>query len=159
MADSVYLETSVISALFDLRADPVCQVQHMQTQEWHDEESANYELFTSAIVIEELRAGEYDHQLEAVTYSEGLKLLPVDDEVVGVARIYVDRLVVPRNKIGDALHLAVASVHGADYLLTWNCRHLANPARIQRATEVNRRLGLITPVIITPSMLYREDRS
>ena len=158
MADSVYLETSVISALFDERPDPVCAAQYQQTRQWYEEEGHNYDLFSSAMAIEELRTGQYDHQMEAVCFAEALKLLQVNDEVLGVSRIYIDRTAIPRSKLGDAVHLAAASVHGMDYLLTWNCRHLANPNRVRQIAEINRRLGLMTPVIATPAMLYLEDQ-
>ena len=60
--------------------------------------------------------------------------------------------------MGYAVHLAVASIHESDYLLTWNCRHLANPNKLRQIAEVNRRLGLMVPVLVTPPMLYREDK-
>jgi hypothetical protein len=44
-----------------------------------------------------------------------------------------------------------------DYLLTWNCRHLANPTRLARLAEINRKIGLVVPIIVTPTMLFRED--
>lgn len=157
MADCVYLDTSVISALFDERDDPICQVQRMQTRQWHDQQARHYDLVASAIVVEELRTGTYDHQAEAVSFAEGLALLPIDDEVFGVAKVYTDRDVIPRSSAVDAVHIAVASVNEVDYLLTWNCRHLANPNRIRRIVEVNRRLGLVVPIVVTPAMLYWED--
>jgi hypothetical protein len=159
MADSVYLETSVLSALFDLRSDPVCQVQHQETKEWHEREGRYYDLYVSALVLDELRGGKYDHQQEAVSFARGLSLLSIDDEVLGVARVYADHLVMPQDNLGDAVHLAVASVNEVDYLLTWNCKHLANPNKVRRIAEINRRLGLMVPVIATPAMLYREDES
>ena len=157
MAESVYLETSVVSALFDKRTDPVCQVQHQQTQQWYDEQRQHYDLYASAAVLEELRGGQYDHQEEAVSFAQSLTLLPLDDEVRGVARVYVDRLIMPHSSMGDALHLAVASVHRLEYLVTWNCRHLANPNKIRQITGINRRLALLTPIIVTPAMLFWED--
>ncbi len=158
MGDSVYLETSVISALFDERPDPVCVAQHQQTRQWYEEEAHNHDLFGSAMTVDELRSGKYDHQMEAVCFAEGLRLLPVDDEVLGVSQIYLDRTAIPRSKLGDAVHMAIASAHKMDYLLTWNCRHLANPTKVRQIAEINRRLGLLTPVIATPAMLYGEDQ-
>jgi hypothetical protein len=157
MAESVYLETSVISALFDERQDPVSLAQHLQTMKWHEEEARHFDLFTSAIALEELREGKFDHQPQAISFASGLQLLPVDEEVLGVSRIYADRLLMPKGDLGDALHLALASVHEVDYLLTWNCRHLANPNKVRRIVDVNRRLGLVTPTMVTPAMLYKED--
>jgi len=158
MDESVYLETSVVSALFDERPDPVCRVQHLQSQQWYEEEQHHYDLSISAIVLDELRAGQYDHQDAAVRFAETLSLFAVDDEVVGVARIYAARLVMPQGNLGDAIHLAIASINEVDYLLTWNCRHLANPNKVRQVAEINRRLGLMVPTIVTPAMLYREEK-
>jgi predicted nucleic acid-binding protein len=157
MADSVYLETSVISALFDEREDPVCQAQHKQTQAWHDEQSHHYDLFASAIVLRELEAGRYDHQAAACSFAHGLNQLTIDEEVLGVARIYIKGLLMPNANMNDAVHLAVASVNEVDYLLTWNCGHIANPNKIRQIAEANRRLGLMVPIIVTPAMMYWED--
>lgn len=159
MVESVYLETTIVSALFDRRPDPVCRAQHEQTADWYDEESACYRVCISPAVLNELQSGTYEHQMEAVLFADNLEQLPIDDEVLGVAEIYVRQLVMPKKMTGDALHLAIASVNRMNYLLTWNCRHLANPNKIHRIIEINRRLGLITPTILTPTMLYREDRS
>jgi len=63
----------------------------------------------------------------------------------------------PGSDLGDAFHLAIASVNEVDYLLTWNCRHLANPNKTRRIAEMNRRLGLMTPIIVTPAMLFWEE--
>ena len=111
------------------------------------------------MVLDELRTGTFDHQREAVAFAQSLKLIPIDDEVLGVARVYADRLLMPKMPMGDAVHLAVASVYEADYLLTWNCRHLANPNKARQIAELNRRLGLLTPLMVTPPMLCREEPS
>jgi hypothetical protein len=109
------------------------------------------------MTIEELRSGQYDHQVEAVCFAEGLSLLPLDEEAVGVPRNYMDREAMPQANLGDAIHLAIASVHRVDHLLTWNCRHLANPNKVRQVAEIHRSLGLMVPLIVTPAMLYREE--
>ncbi|MCH7925442.1 MAG: hypothetical protein IIC51_07910 [Planctomycetes bacterium] len=86
-------------------------------------------------------------------------MLPVGEEIAGVARTYVEHLVMPKGQMGDSFHLAFACVHAMDYLLTWNCRHLANPRKVAHIAEINRRLGLLTPIILTPQMLVEEDSS
>lgn len=62
----------------------------------------------------------------------------------------------PRGHMADSFHLAFACVYGLDYLLTWNCRHLANPSKVAHIMPINRRLGLLTPTILTPQMLVEE---
>jgi predicted nucleic acid-binding protein len=144
------------SALFDQRKDSLCQVQHTQSREWLDQEALYYNLYGSSVVVDELQAGVYDHQAEALTFAKELSQLPLTDEVFGVARIYAEQLLMPKSSPGDALHLAAASIGEIDYLLTWNCRHLANPNKVRRIAEVNRRLGLMVPQLVTPAMLYKE---
>jgi hypothetical protein len=63
----------------------------------------------------------------------------------------------PADDAGDAAHLAIASYHGVDYLLTWNCRHLANANKFAHIREINRRLGLLTPELVTPEQLFMEE--
>ncbi len=86
-----------------------------------------------------------------------LPRLDVDDEVLGVAARYVEEKLVPARLGGDAAHLAVACVYEVDFLLTWNIRHLANPNKLDHLTVINRRLGLLTPQIVTPEMLWMEE--
>ena len=76
--------------------------------------------------------------------------------VIGVAQRYIDELLVPRDIGGDAVHLAIACVSEMDFLLTWNIRHLANPNKLNHLVVVNRRLGLLTPQIVTPEGLWMD---
>ena len=77
--------------------------------------------------------------------------------VVSVAQIYVRQFVMPNDAQGDALHLALASFYACDYLLTWNCKHLANARKADHIEQVNRRLGLHVPRIVTPEQLMAPD--
>ena len=76
---------------------------------------------------------------------------------MSAAETYVDEKIMPDDVAGDALHLAVASVHGCDYLLTWNCRHLANENKAERIALINQRLGLPNPRLLTPLQLPPPD--
>jgi len=150
---SVYIETTIPSASLDERSDVVSSYQRHQTRLWWKEQGPRYELYTSEAVLAELRRESFPGQADALRLLDGLPVLPMTDEVVGVAQAYVDHLVMPRGHLGDSFHLAFASVYEMDYLLTWNCRHLANPRKVSHIAEINRRLGLLTPIILTPQML------
>ncbi len=76
-----------------------------------------------------------------------------------VVEFYVQHRLVPADAYGDAAHLAMASLHGLDFLLTWNCRHLANANKTRHLGVLNARLGLPVPAVITPVVLMPEDRS
>ncbi len=89
-----------------------------------------------------------------------MKQVSVVDEPPGlddVVAYYVEHHLMPADAQGDAAHLAMASMHAIDFLLTWNCRHLANANKIQHIAVLNRRLGLSVPVVTTPLALLSED--
>jgi len=156
MPRTVYLETTIPGAYHDERDDVVSRFQRYQTRLWWTTHRANYELYTSEAVLAELRQGSFPAQEESIRLLDGVPVLPVADEIRGVAQAYLDHRVMPRGHMGDSFHLAFACVYGLDYLLTWNCRHLANPSKVAHIMAINRRLGLLTPAILTPQMLVEE---
>ncbi len=81
----------------------------------------------------------------------------MDAAVAEIVETYVARKVMPSDPIGDALHLAVASHHRCDFLLTWNCRHLANANKFEHIRRVNAVLGLFVPALVTPLELLGDD--
>ena len=159
MTKSVYVETTIPGAYVDERDDIVSRFQRRETHVWWAACRARYDLYTSEAVLAELRQEHFPNQGEALSLLDNVPVLPVDDEVAGVARAYVEHLVMPKGQMGDSFHLAFACVHTMDYLLTWNCRHLANPRKVAHIAEINRRLGLLTPIILTPQMLVEEEDS
>lgn len=88
---------------------------------------------------------------------EHLDLLEITPAVIDVVDTYIARHVMPADPVGDALHLAVASVHRCDFLVTWNCRHLANANKFGHIRRVNTLLGLYVPTLVTPLELLEED--
>lgn len=157
MASRVYIETSVPSAYVTSRTDPGSLHRREGTREWWLRQLSLYDASVSANVLLELRQGDWPGKEEALRLVERLPLLPVTPEVTGVAERYVAERLVPTDLGGDATHLAVACVYDMDFLLTWNIRHLANPNKLTHLTVINRRLGLLTPQIVTPEMLWLED--
>jgi len=159
MAVTVYVETTIPSALFSERDDAASVYRRGLTRQWWDQQAQAYELTTSEAVLAELAAGKYPGQNDALALAQELPLVEITDEVLAVARAYVRHQLMPTPASGDALHLALASVHELGYLLTWNIRHLANPNKVDRMTVINRRLGLLTPGIVSPEMLWKEDET
>ena len=84
-------------------------------------------------------------------------LLPVGSEVEHLAALYEKELRFPEKSLRDTLHIALASVHAVDYLVTWNCRHIANAHSRRRLQELNNSEGISTPVICTPGELLDDD--
>lgn len=156
MPGSVYVETTIPGAYYEEREDVISRFQRHQTRLWWSTYRPRHELYTSEAVLAELRQEAFPGQEDAIRLLDGVPILPITDEVAGVARVYVEHLVMPKGHMGDSFHLAFASVHAVDYLMTWNCQHLANPRKVAHIAEINRRLGLMTPIILTPQMLVDE---
>lgn len=127
------------------------------TQRWWREESPYFDLSVSAFVLGELRQGEYPGQADALELVGELPVLEVVPEIEEIATVYVHRRLMPRGDVGDAYHLAIASYYGVNFLLTWNCRHLANASKVRHLRVVNAELGLYVPIITTPDLLFHED--
>lgn len=85
-----------------------------------------------------------------------LDYVPEMDEIIDV---YIKNFVMPDDAAGDAAHLAMSSYHGLDYLLTWNCTHLANAFKLKHIDKINLRLGLTTPLIVTPEQMFPEENN
>ena len=156
MPSSVFIETSVPSAYASARSDPASVHRREATRQWWKVQLPLYTPFVSDGVMVELGKGNWPGRTEALALVEALPHLLVDGEIAAVARRYVAERLVPEGLGGDALHLAIACVNEMDFLLTWNIRHLANPNKQEHLTVINRRLGLLTPAIVTPEMLWLE---
>jgi len=128
--------------------------KRIYTQDWWDNKRKHYELVTSVIVINELERGDYPGKEEALKMMMPLKLLKIEEQIAEIAQVYIMRRLMPEDVVGDALHLAVASYHKCDFLLTWNCQHLANANKFEHIRQINTMLGLFIPVITTPYELF-----
>lgn len=120
------------------------------TRQWWDHESRKYELVTSESVLEELNEGVYPNKKEILGLMDRIPLVTADEGIIEIVGVYIAHKVMPKNPTGDALHLALASYHKCDFLLTWNCNHLANANKFIHIRSVNAILGLLTPSLITP---------
>lgn len=148
---TVYIETTILSFYHTARTDAESLARRNWTRQWWDTYSREFVLHSSPAVIAELeRSGLDEEKARRLALLDGVKLLEITPAVRKVARIYVDRLLMPRDAAGDALHLALASHYGVDVLLTWNCRHLANPNKFSHIDSVNSELGLPVPLLTTP---------
>ncbi|MDA2938624.1 type II toxin-antitoxin system VapC family toxin [Acidobacteria bacterium AH-259-A15] len=118
---------------------------------------AAYDLFVSQVVIREAAEGDKEAAARRLSLLHGLRVLALTDEAVELARVLVDQGAVTRTSVEDALHIALATVHGMDYLLTWNCRHIANATMRSGIEAVCRECGYEPPVICTPEELTSEN--
>ena len=156
MKKKVYLDTTIPSYFFDSR--PEIEFLIKITKRWWNEESNKYIVVTSEGTINELSKGSYPNKEKILDFSLKLKILPFTEEIIEISQIYVDNSLMPNNLEGDAMHLAYASYYKTDFLLTWNCNHLANANKRNHIRFLNTRLGLFIPEIITPLELFEEDK-
>ena len=157
---AVYLETTVIGyATSRTSRDLVVAVRQQVTREWFAVRAPAYELFVSQLVATEASGGDEEAAREREGLLRRIPLLAITDAAGELATRLVGSRAVPRTAAEDALHIAVAAVHGVDYLLTWNCKHIANATMRQAIERSCREAGYEPPIICTPEELMDDDQS
>ncbi len=146
----VYIETTIPSFYHEDRTDPGIVARREWTQQWWDEASEHYELVTSPAVLDELAGGTPERSLKRLALVRDLPLLSVEVAIAEIVQGYIRHKLMPADPAGDALHLALASYHKCDFLVTWNCQHLANANKFGHIRRVNAMLGLFVPALVTP---------
>ncbi|MBT7067152.1 MAG: type II toxin-antitoxin system VapC family toxin [Verrucomicrobia bacterium] len=154
MKPSVYLETSVISYLTGRPSRDLIVAGHQQiTSEWWVKVLPSVDVFVSELVLDEAARGDGDAAAQRLARIESMPLLEAVDEVDGLARVYADALGLPEKALADAYHMALATWHGMDYVVSWNCKHIAS-GRVQRVLmDANDTMDLQTPILCTPEEL------
>ena len=157
MKRSVYLDTTILSYLFDER-DMIKNFIET-TKAWWEYQKPNYNVYTSIEMLAELQSGNYTNKEQTTRTAETIEILPRTDEIEIISEIYIKNFIMPKDFLGDAIHLSYASSYKIDFLLTWNCRHLANANKRHHIRVINTKLGLYIPEIITPLELFLEDEN
>jgi len=152
--ESVYLETTFISYLVARPSRDVIVAAHQQTtHDWWDDRRGDFACYVSQVVADEASAGDPDEIRKRLEVIRPLPLLEVTESVQSLAQAIVASGVIPPRAVRDAAHIATAAVHRMDYLLTWNCRHLANAQIMRRIEKVCDELSHRMPLICTPEEL------
>ena len=154
--EKLYLETSVFSFYYDNRLDPEVVARRNWTRQFWENCVGRHSMMTGSAVLVELSKGAKLHKQDALNLALSLPSVDVNEDIKEIAAVYVHHLVMPKDPLGDALHLALASYWKFDYLVTWNCRHLANANKISHIKRINAGLDLRTPAMITPLELSGE---
>lgn len=153
----VYLETSVISYLTALPSRDLVVAAHQQvTQEWWSGRD-RFELLVSDAVLEEIARGDHAAARRRLVAVEGIAILSATAPAQSLAKGFLRAAAMPPKAAIDAVHVAIAATHGADFLLTWNCTHIANAAIREKIEAVCRSAGFRSPVICTPLELLGEE--
>lgn len=153
----VYVETTIPSFYHEVRDSPDVVVRREWTRRWWEDAPENYELVTSPAVLDELAGGIPERGQLRLALVRDLPLLPIEPPILEIVETYVRYRLMPADPGGDALHLALASYHRCDFLVTWNCRHLANANKFGHIRRVNTMLGLLVPALVTPLELLGDD--
>lgn len=150
----VYVETTIPSYLTAWPSRDIVIAAHQQvTRQWWETRRHDFDLFVSALVIEEASAGDKGAAARRLKAVEAMPLLELTDEVTGFAKKLTEQNVIPEKKVEDALHVAAAVVHGMDYLLTWNLSHIAKAEVRNKIERFSRFSGYESPIICTPEEL------
>jgi predicted nucleic acid-binding protein len=154
MAERVYIETTIVSYLIARPSRDVVIAGHQQvTHEWWDIRRANYELCLSQLVLDEAGAGDAQAAQERLLVLQPLLVLETTTEALDLAKQLLQAGALPAKAANDALHIAVAATQAIHFLLTWNCRHLANAAMRPVIETVCQARGFKAPIICTPEEL------
>ena len=149
MKQSLYLETSVVGAYLD-NGEPF---RRDLTIRWWEHELHEYRPFITSLVQRELERVSEPHRTGYLNLIKPLEQLEMVDEAAILAEGYISRGIFSRKYIADALHVALASVHKIDYLVTWNFGHLASVRKQARIRLFNTAAGFFVPMIVTPEFL------
>lgn len=152
--ESVYLETSFVSYLVARPSRDVTVAGHQQTtQDWWANRRSEFECVISQVVIDEASGGDATEAQKRLDMIAGLPELEITTDAETMAAAIMASGVLPPHVARDAAHIAVAAVHAVDYLLTWNCKHLANAQIARRIALVCEKAGHRMPIICTPEEL------
>lgn len=151
MRQSIYIETSIVSYLVARPSrDLVAAARQQRTHEWWNVHRSAFSVWASELVLEEATRGDPDAARLRLDALAAMQLLPLTADVDRVSAALLKGAALPDQAVADAVHIAIATVHRVDYLLTWNCKHIANPF-IQRAVQrVTSEEGFVAPVVCTP---------
>ena len=149
----IYVETSIPSFYFDTRNSMEMRSRRHWTRLWWSALKPDTTLVTGYFVIAELELIPGVKRSAALAFIKRLPVLEETEVVMEVIEFYQAHKLMPTGVFGDATHLALATVYQCDYLVTWNCQHLANPNKLDHIIRVNGMLRLATPKIVTPVQL------
>jgi predicted nucleic acid-binding protein len=158
MAQRVYIETTIPSYLTAWPSRSVVRAAHQQlTRQWWETRREDFDLVVSQLVLDECAAGDADAAEKRLELLRGIPVLAVTEPVGPLAATIIRDLNLPPKAVNDGVHVALAAAHGVEYLLTWNCTHIANAAYRERIAAACVAAGFRAPVVATPEELLKED--
>ena len=154
MSETVYIETSILGYLTARSTKDLILAANIEiTKDWWEFRRNAFTLYTSEVVLEEVAQGDAEIAAQRLELLRDFPLLALNQAVQDLAAQFLARSSLPPKAKVDAIHIAAATIHGMDYLLTWNCKHIAN-AQIQgKLAEISLDFGYVLPILCTPNEL------
>lgn len=157
MSETVYIETSVIGYLTVRPSNNLILMANLEiTREWWETRRSQFTLYVSQVVLDEAAQGDAEIAAKRTEILRDFPLLELNQAVQDLAVRFLTRSNLPPKAANDALHIAVATIYGLDYLLTWNCKHIANAQIQKKLLQISFESGYELPTICTPYELMGE---
>lgn len=157
MKPKLYVETSIISYLTSRQSrDVVINANQQLAQEWW-ETREDFDLFISQVVVDEVSKGDAQTANERLNLIRDISLLDLNDQARDLAKEILRQNVLPQKAALDVFHIAVATVHRIDFLLTLNCKHIANAFILRRIEKICLELGYEPPIVCTPQEILEKE--
>jgi hypothetical protein len=154
MKARVYIETTIVSYLAARLSRDLIVAAHQQlTAEWWATRRSEFDLFTSEFVYREVSVGDELQARKRLDLLSEIPILASTEAALSLADALLERRAVPKRYAEDAAHISMATVHGLDYLMTWNCKHIANAQSRRSISRICKDEGYELPVICTPEEL------
>jgi len=157
MNETVYIETSIIGYLTARFSNNLILMANVEaTREWWDIRRIAFTLYTSQVVLDEVSRGDVEIAIRRIELLRDFPLLEISEAVQNLASQFLSKSNLPPKAADDALHIAAATVYNLDYLLTWNCKHIANAQIQKKLIQISLDAGYELPTICTPYELMGE---
>ncbi len=157
MTESVYIETSIVGYLTARTSNNLILMANMETtRQWWENHRSHFNLYISQVVLDEVARGDVEIAARRLEILRNFPLLDVSEAVQGLATQFLAKSNLPSKASDDALHIAAATVYGLSYLLTWNCKHIANAQIQKKLSQISNDAGYELPTICTPYELLGE---
>ena len=157
MKRTIYIETSVISyRVARPSRDIIVLARQEITAEWWDTVLPHLDAYISPVVLDEIAEGDQQAQTLRLQLVANMPPLAVDERIISLAEAICEEIRLPDRAQADAYHIAIPSVHGIEYLVTWNCKHIANAFMLRKIEQIVQAKGYTMPVVCTPEELMEE---
>jgi len=157
MSETIYIDTSILGYLTARATNNLILAANMKvTQDWWDSRSSSFALYSSEIVWEEAAKGDRAIADQRLSLLQPLMILDMTESAITLAEYFLQQSNLPLKASNDALHMAIATVYGLNYLLTWNCKHMANAQLQIKLSQISSEMGYNLPIICIPYQLAYE---